>query len=179
MFGIFRVFLAIAVVMNHTDSFAPGRRRDRGILLLYPQRLPDDVADDRRICRQALRFFLNRFLRPYPMYWGALIITLLVWTFIETPAQYPRSTSVVLQVARQAWRRPHHQSCLGRHQRDLLLFADRPWSHQNKEVRLLGAGHIDCDDGLDLSFLVAHIDRHVFSGRRRFLALRDRCSHGT
>jgi peptidoglycan/LPS O-acetylase OafA/YrhL len=97
MFGIFRVFLAIAVVMNHTMPSLQGIGAVAvfcffllsGFLmtLLMTGVYVDRPAD----------FFLNRFLRLYPMYWGAFIITLLLWATIAPPPGFPRTTSMVLQ----------------------------------------------------------------------------------
>lgn len=97
MFGMFRVLLAIAVVMNHTISWLQGI----GAVAVYcffllsgflMTLLMTGVYADR-----PADFFLNRFLRLYPMYWGALIITLLLWAIIAPPTEFPRVTSIILQ----------------------------------------------------------------------------------
>ena len=97
MFGIFRVFLAIAVVMNHAIPSLQGVGAVAvfcffllsGFLmtLLMVGVYADRPAD----------FLLNRFLRLYPMYWGAFVITLLLWATIAPPTAFPRMTSMVLQ----------------------------------------------------------------------------------
>jgi peptidoglycan/LPS O-acetylase OafA/YrhL len=98
MFGIFRVLLAIAVVMNHTIPWLTGI----GIVAVYcffllsgflMTLLMTGVYADR-----PTDFFLNRFLRLYPMYWGALIITFLLWATIAPRTEFfPRSASMILQ----------------------------------------------------------------------------------
>jgi peptidoglycan/LPS O-acetylase OafA/YrhL len=42
-------------------------------------------------------FFLNRFLRLYPMYWGAFILTFVLWATIAPFIKWPRETSIILQ----------------------------------------------------------------------------------
>src|SRR5450631_1869306 len=95
MFGMFRVLLALAVVMNHTISWVTGI----GIVAVYcffllsGFLLMTGVYADR-----PTDFFLNRFLRLYPMYWGALIITFLLWATIAPRTEFfPRATSIILQ----------------------------------------------------------------------------------
>lgn len=97
MFGIFRVLLAVAVVMNHTIPWLQGI----GTVAVYcffllsgflMTLLMTGVYADRPAA-----FFLNRFLRLYPMYWGALIITFLLWATIAPPAVFPNEASIVLQ----------------------------------------------------------------------------------
>jgi peptidoglycan/LPS O-acetylase OafA/YrhL len=99
MFGMFRVLLAIAVVMNHTVSWLQGI----GAVAVYcffllsgflMTLLVTGVYADR-----PADFFLNRFLRLYPMYWGALVITLLLWATVAPPTTFPRATSIILQAA--------------------------------------------------------------------------------
>src|SRR5262249_44406532 len=97
MFGMFRVLLAVAVVMTHTIPWLQGI----GAVAVYcffvlsgflMTLLMTGVYADR-----PAHFFLNRFLRLYPMYWGALIITFVLWATIPPPAKFPRDTSIILQ----------------------------------------------------------------------------------
>jgi len=97
MFGIFRVLLAVAVVMTHTIPWLQGI----GAVAVYcffvlsgflMTLLMTGVYADR-----PAHFFLNRFLRLYPMYWGTLIITFMLWATIAPSIQIPRETSIILQ----------------------------------------------------------------------------------
>ena len=99
MFGMFRVLLASTVVMDHTISSLQGI----GTVAVYcffllsgflMTLLMTGVYADRPGA-----FFLNRFLRLYPMYWGTLIVTFLLWATIAPPAVFPRETLIILQSA--------------------------------------------------------------------------------
>jgi peptidoglycan/LPS O-acetylase OafA/YrhL len=97
MFGMFRVLLAVAVVMTHTIPWLQGI----GAVSVYcffvlsgflMTLLMTGVYADR-----PAHFFLNRFLRLYPMYWGAFILTFVLWATIAPFIKWPRETSIILQ----------------------------------------------------------------------------------